>query len=100
MARKSSNPRIFQNTVNMIHVILAVISVFLFLFSFVIPGEFMKGFPLVFLVAAVLNYLTVYLRLREGRRKKGRKAQAFLLFLIGCFFLAAGIVSGICIWFA
>ena len=94
--RKSQ--RAAEFVLNITHIVIGVIIVILAVLAFLNPAENMLLFPVIFLLAAVLNLINGVSRIRRSNREKKKKLSGALLILFGCGLLGLSIISALSIW--
>lgn len=94
--RKSQ--RAAEFVMNITHIVIGVIIVILAVLAFLNPDENMLLFPVIFLLAAVLNLVNGVNRMRHSSREKKKKLSGALLLLFGCGLLGLSVVSALSIW--
>lgn len=80
------------------HIVIGIVIVVLAVISFLNPEDHMLLFPVIFLLAAVLNIVNGVYKIRMGGREKKRKASGILVLLFGLLLLALAVVSAVSIW--
>ena len=82
---------------DILHIIIGIAVVVMAVFSFLDPAEYMFFFPVIFLLAAVLNVVSGRYRYHNAK-DRGQSASAVVQTVFGGFFFILGIVSAISIW--
>ncbi|MCI8887469.1 MAG: hypothetical protein HFG70_05210 [Hungatella sp.] len=95
---KRRSPRNTILMLDWLHIIIGVLVVVMAVIAFIDPEHNMILFPLIFLLAAVLNGVNGIYRYRQSGRDKKKKVLAIGLLLIAVFLLIMTILSGISIW--
>lgn len=80
------------------HIGIGIIIVVLAVVSFLNPEGNMALFPLIFLLAGIMNLMSGLYHLRECGRDKKKKISAVAGTVIGALLVLLCIVSGISIW--
>lgn len=80
------------------HVVTGILIVLLAILAFLNPEDNMILFPVIFLLAAILNFLNGLDRVRKGRGQKKIKMSGFTLMTIGGALFILCIVSAVTIW--
>ena len=80
------------------HIVIGAAVVVLAVISFIDPDGNMALFPLIFLLAAVLNLVTGHYRLGRSGRDKKRRLSAVLQMFFGLLLLVLCIISAVSIW--
>lgn len=94
--RKSQ--RAAEFILNITHIVIGIVIVIFAVLAFLNPAENMLLFPVIFLLAAVLNLINGVNRMRHSNRIKKKKLSGALLVLFGCGLLGLSIVSALSIW--
>lgn len=81
-----------------LHIVIGIAVVVLAILSFLNPEDHMILFPVIFLLAAVLNLVTGNFRLGRSKRNNRQKLSAALQMIFGIFLVALAAVSAISIW--
>lgn len=95
---KKRNPRNVAMYLDLLHIAVGILVVICTVFAFLNPERNQFLFPVIFCLAAVLNGVNGWYRLKESGRDKRKKIGGVLLCLSGCVLLAIGIISAISIW--
>lgn len=84
--------------VDFLHIVIGAAIVVLAVISFLNPEDHMLLFPVIFLLAAVLNLINGVFKIKLSGREKKKKAAGFavLAFAVVLLFLAA--ISAVSIW--
>ena len=83
---------------DMMHIVIGIVIVFMAVVSFVNPGEYMILFPVIFLLAAILNLVTGNHKLRRSKRNQRQKVLAVGQMIFGSLLVVLAVVSAISIW--
>lgn len=83
--------------IDTLHIVIAIIVVVLAVASFLSPEEHMLFFPVIFLLAALLNLVSGRYHLGRGK-DHGQKIAAVLQMIFGLAFLILAVISAISIW--
>lgn len=81
-----------------LHIIIGIAVVVMAAISFINPEEYMFLFPVIFLMAAVLNLVTGRYRYRRSHRDRKKKAAAVVQMLFGMALAVLAVVSAVSIW--
>ncbi len=92
------NPRAFQQLCSFLYIILFLGCGAALVLSVLWDPSGMRGFPVVFLLAALANFLTAKIRFRPDRYRRNQKGAGVVCILIGLLFLICAVVSGVCLW--
>lgn len=80
------------------HIVIGIAIVLMAVISFVNPEEYMFFFPVIFLLAAVLNLVTGNHKLKRSKRNQKQKISAICQMIFGSILVILAIVSAISIW--
>lgn len=80
------------------HIVVGAAIVLMAAVSFVNPEEYMIFFPIIFLLAAVLNLVTGNYNLRRSKRNQRQKITAIGQMVFGSILIILAVVSAISIW--
>ncbi len=80
------------------HIVVGIAIVLMAAVSFVNPEEYMIFFPIMFLLAAVLNLVTGNYNLRRSKRNQRQKITAIGQMIFGSILIILAVVSAISIW--
>lgn len=94
--RKSQ--RMAEFVLNITHIIIGAAIVILAILAFLNPGENMLLFPVIFLLAAVLNMVNGISSIRHSSREKKRKISGAAQLLFGFCLIGLSVVSAWSIW--
>ena len=94
----NQNPRAFQQMCSIIYVILFLGCAAALVWSLIPGASGMRGFPVVFLLAAMANFLSAKIRFRPDRNRRNQKGAGILCVLIGLMFLLFAVVRAVCLW--
>ena len=83
---------------DMIHIVTGVLIVGLAVLAFLNPEDNMILFPVIFLLAGVLNFLNGLERFRLGRGQKKKRASGAVLMGVGIVLLLLCVISAVTIW--
>lgn len=81
-----------------LHIVIGIAIVLMAVVSFVNPEEYMFFFPVIFLLAAVLNLITGNHKLRRSKRNQRQKIAAVGQMIFGSLLIVLAVVSAISIW--
>ncbi len=90
--KKSAN---IAFALDMLHIVVGILIVIL---AFLNPDENRILFPVIFLLAAVLNFANGYDRYRRGRGRKHLRIGGMILMAVGAGLFLLCIVSTLTIW--
>ena len=81
-----------------LHIIIGIMVVVMASVSFINPAEYMAFFPVIFLLAAVLNLATGRYKLKRSKRDQKQKIAALIQIGFGCALVILAVISAISIW--
>lgn len=81
-----------------IHICIGLLVVILAVFAFLNPEDNRFLFPIIFLLAAVLNVINGIYRFRLSGREKKKKLAAVMQLILAAVLVAVMVVSAITIW--
>lgn len=97
MAR-SRSPRTFQHVCDGLYIALCAGCLLAFCLPFVMTGSPLKGFPVLFFLAALLNLLTSLLKFRKDGNRRNQKLQGVFFLLTTAGLLCLSYISAVCLW--
>ena len=80
------------------HIIIGIVVVIMASVSFINPEEYMFFFPVIFLLASILNLATGRYKFKRAKRDQRKKAAAVLQMAFGVILIALAVISAISIW--
>lgn len=83
---------------DMMHIVTGILIVGLAVLAFLNPEDNMILFPVIFLLAAILNFFNGLDRFRAERGQKKKRMTGVVLMAVGAGLLVLCIVSAITIW--
>lgn len=92
------SPRNITLIMDWVHIILGALIVVMAVLAFLNPEGNMFLFPLIFLLAALLNLLNGIHRFKQSGRDKKKKALGIGYLVIAVLLLAISVISGVSIW--
>ena len=95
---RRKTPRNTTFLVDMFHILVGIAIVILGVISFLNPEGNMLLFPIIFLLAAVLNMANGIYRVRQNKREKKKKMAGLSLILFGIVLMFLAVVSAVSIW--
>lgn len=95
---KKKNPRNAVLIMDWIHICIGLLVVILAVFAFLNPEDNRFLFPVIFLLAAVLNVINGVYRFRLSGREKKKKLAAAMQLILAAVLMAVMAVSAITIW--
>lgn len=81
-----------------IHIVIGILIVILGVISFLDPEGNLLFLPVIFLLAAVLDFINGFHKMRSSNRDNKKKISAVILLLVGVFLVLLAVVSAISIW--
>ena len=66
--------------------------------SFLNPNGHLTLFPVIFILAAILNYVNGYFRISQSGRNKKKKLSGILLVILGAALTALAVISAVSLW--
>ena len=81
-----------------LHIIIGIAVVVMAVISFINPEEYMFFFPVIFLLAAILNLVTGKYRYKRSGRSHRQKASAVLQMVFGGCLVILAVISAVSIW--
>lgn len=90
--------RQFQTFSNAVHIILCLGCIAAFAASLWGGNVTMMGFPILFLLAAVLNFFTAHIRFRKDIRGRNQRLSGIRHIIWGIVLLGLCYVTILCIW--
>lgn len=95
---KKRTRRTYAFALDMIHIIIGILIVVLSVLAFLNPEDNMILFPIIFLLAAILNFLNGFERFHNSRGQKKKRTSGMTLMIIGAALFLLCIISTITIW--
>lgn len=95
---RGRNLRNASMMVDLIHIVLGIVIVVLAVISFLNPEENMLLFPIIFLLAAVLNLINGVFKIRLAGREKKKKVPGIVILLFAFLLLFLAVISAVSIW--
>lgn len=95
---KKRNPRNAALIMDWIHICIGLLVVVLAVFAFLNPEDNRFLFPIIFLLAAVLNVINGIYRFRLSGREKKKKLAAGMQLILAGVLVAVMVISSITIW--
>lgn len=95
---KSRKPRNSAFLLDMMHIVIGAVIVVMAVLSFLNPEDHMLLFPIIFLLAAILNLVNGISRIRQNIRERKHNAGGLLVLLFGILLLAFSVISAVSIW--
>lgn len=98
MNKKKNSMRMINMIVDFIHIGICIAIIVLAVIVFLRPMHNTQCYPIIFFLAAVLNFTSAYARMNRFRPGKSRPASGIAVLIFGVFFLILAVISGISIW--
>lgn len=98
MNKKKNSMRMINMVVDFIHVGICIAIIALAVVVFLKPMQNTQCYPVIFFLAAVLNFTSAYARMNQVRPGKSRLASGIVVLIFGILFLILAVISGISIW--
>lgn len=98
MNKKKSSMRMINMVVDFIHIGICIAIIILAVVVFLRPMQNTQCYPVIFFLAAVLNFTSAYARMSQVHPGKSRIASGVAVLILGILFLVLSIISGISIW--
>ena len=92
------DPGAFQRPINIIYIVLGIACVAAFAASFSGGHANMQTFPLLFLLAAAVHFVTAKLNFRKDIRGRNKRSQGIAETLIGIFLIILALASMLLVW--
>ena len=92
------DPRTFTRNCNIVYAVICLGCVVCFAVSFLGGEANMLGFPILFFLAALMNFFTAWLNLRKDIRGHNQKAAGFLAAAGGILLVLLSYVAILNIW--
>mgnify|MGYP001777738811 CR=1 FL=1 len=96
--KKRYSPRKLGTILDAAHIAIGICVVLMAIFAFFDPERYMYLFPLIFLLASVLNFLTGWFYIRMYPRVRKKKAAGSLYMVIGTITALLCIISAVAIY--
>lgn len=95
---KRKSPRNMTLMIDWLHIIIGALIVVMAVVVFLNPEGYMMLFPLIFLLAAVLDLVNGVYRYRQSGRDRRKKAAAIGQMVIAAVLTVIAVVSAVSIW--
>ena len=83
---------------DLVHIVIGLAIVVLPVISFLNPNGHLTLFPVIFILAAILNYVNGYFRISQSGRNKKKKLSGILLVILGAALTALAVISAVSLW--
>lgn len=95
---KKRSPRNVTFLLDLLHIVVGILVTVCAVLAFLDPERNRFLFPVIFLLAALLNGVNGHHKLKESGRDKKKKAGGIALYIIAGILILIGIVSAFSIW--
>ncbi len=95
---KKKNPRNTALMLDLLHIVVGILVVICAVLAFLNPEKNQFLFPLIFCLAALLNGVNGWHKLKISGRDKKKKAGGIALCAIAGILFAVGVLSAVSIW--
>lgn len=95
---KHRSPKNTTLVIDWIHIVLGFLIVLMAVMAFLNPENHMTLFPLIFLLAGLLNLSNGIFRYKKSGHNKKKKAESIGQFVIAAALFALAAVSAVSIW--
>jgi len=92
------DPGAFQRLINIIYIVLGIACVAAFAAAFAGGQADMQTFPLLFLLAAAVHFLTAKLNFRKDVRGRNKRSRGIAETLTGIFLVFLALASMLLVW--
>lgn len=96
--RNGYSPRKLGTILDVTHIVIGLAVVIMAIFAFLNPERYKVLFPVIFLLAAVLNVTTGWLYMKMYPRMKKKRASGFIYVIAGLLIFALCVISAASIW--
>lgn len=83
---------------DVVHVVIGILVVVLAILAFLNPEDNMILFPVIFLLASILNFINGIDRYQNGRGQRKTQLSGMVLMAVGVVLLLLCIISAVTIW--
>lgn len=98
MAGNGFSPRRAGNLIDAAHIVVGIIAVAAAVFAIINPERNARLFPVVFLCASVISFITGIFNLRMYKRDRRKQTQGILYIAAGVLIMVVFIISAISLW--
>ncbi len=95
---RRKNPRNTALVIDLLHIAVGILVVICAVLAFLNPEKHQFLFPVIFLLAALLNGVNGWFKWRASGRDRKRKMSAAMSCIIAALLLLVGLVSAASIW--
>ena len=92
------DPGAFQRLINIMYIVLGIACLAAFAASFAGGHANMQTFPLLFLLAAAVHFLTAKLNFRKDIRGRNKRSQGIAEMFVGIFLIILALASMLLVW--
>ena len=96
--KKRNSMRMINMVVDFIHIGICIAIIVLAVIVSPSPMHNTQCYPIIFFLAAVLNFTSAYARMNRFRLGRSRSASGIAALVLGGFFLILAIISGLSVW--
>lgn len=97
-SKGSYSPRKLGTIIDMAHIIIGALIMFMACFAILRPARYMILFPIIFLLASVLGFFNAWFLFSAYRRNPKKKAAGMVYAVFGLLLFVLFVVSAISIW--
>ena len=83
---------------DLVHIVIGLAIVVLAVISFLNTNGHLTLFPVIFILASILNYVNGYFRISQSGRNKKKKLSGILLVILGAALTALAVISAVSLW--
>jgi len=98
MAKQKFSPRQSGVLLDVVHVVLGAAVILMAGFAIADPDNYKVFFPIIFLLAAVINAVTAWFHFKNFPRIRKKQALGWVYTLTGILMIALFVVSAVSIW--
>lgn len=95
---KRKKPRNTALTLDLLYIVIGILVVICAVLAFLNPERHQFLFPVIFLLAALLNGVNGWLKWKAGGRDKKRKISSAVSGVVAALLLLIGVISAVSIW--
>ncbi len=96
--RNSRSSRNLGFFLDLLHIVIGVMIVTLAVLSFLNPDNNLALFPVIFMLAAVLNLVNGWVKIRQSGRNRKKQAAGIGVLLFGIVLVTLSAVSALSVW--
>ncbi|MDO5411656.1 MAG: hypothetical protein Q4F21_14635 [Lachnospiraceae bacterium] len=98
MNKKRNSMRMINMVVDFIHIGICIAIIALAVVVFFRPMQNTECYPVIFFLAAVLNFTSAYARMNRFRLNRNHSASGIAVLVLGILFFILAVISGVSIW--